>query len=775
MKNRNVINIPINEAETIFEPFYDGGESYPDHEKYPRLNNYTVSYAEGTVAKVEQTWSAVNILIQSQTTQTYSVKLERSCDLEIQGYDRFRLFAAVPENITFCIRCTIDGQSQVVMEKTGLGDTCEYDGIIWGRRITHYSLEFCQKGKETVSINLEWLGLANSERQSVMESKKSPFQESWEGCFCENPVMEPMIGICFTTDELNALRERLGKAPFLKIVDTLRKRAEAAMLLEPEPHIAEYVPPNDKNDRRWVRDRDYKRPNFLKDMEVLAFIGLLDQNMEMLRMACRKMLSIAVTPCWTESIMGCLPGATWHHRSFTEDRLCSAVALVLDWAGNILTWHGKNIVYDALMLKGLPRLMSDFYSVEYIREMNQGIVFNHGRVLALLALSHRYPRFEAMLTEAANDEREMIDRYIMEDGGTLEGPHYWNYTFEHSLLTIALLARHENKTLEEYAWGKLKQTGEFALTMLSDVQDGTCILPVNDAHMVRYSPVVCAIFKRISKDPRWRLIYNKVITEVNEENADLMTVLFSSDIEPVDMELFYDKFQSSDRVGHTSLRRMTDDVGCVHCYLSGGPNYHAHCHGDKGQILMEVDRIPILIDRGICVYSNPLVNVLDKAKMHNLFIPEASEGVMSYEQDVLGPGARIVRSSYENGVLDYCTDTLGAWPPGILQSIKRSVKSDNPHEYFIYDDAEFLEETGSSFRLHTYGKITQQENSWSIEEGGYEITVTPINYTPAYAEYGEEGVDGEMKPVNSLRLYLPKAMEQHIITSLKVGLATQKK
>ena len=35
-------NIKINNAETIFEPFWDSGESYPEHYKYSRLTPYEI-------------------------------------------------------------------------------------------------------------------------------------------------------------------------------------------------------------------------------------------------------------------------------------------------------------------------------------------------------------------------------------------------------------------------------------------------------------------------------------------------------------------------------------------------------------------------------------------------------------------------------------------------------------------------------------------------------------------------------------------------------------
>ena len=89
--------------------------------------------------------------------------------------------------------------------------------------------------------------------------------------------------------------------------------------------------------------------------------------------------------------------------------------------------------------------------------------------------------------------------------------------------------------------------------------------------------------------------------------------------------------------------------------------------------------------------------------------------------------------------------------------------------YLIYDDAEFVQELESSFRLNTYGSIIQEDNTWIIRDGDYQVTVLPVNYKPAYARMGEYGVDAELQPVQMLRLYLAAAKEQHIITLLEVS------
>lgn len=66
---------------------------------------------------------------------------------------------------------------------------------------------------------------------------------------------------------------------------------------------------------------------------------------------------------------------------------------VLDWAGELLTWHGRNMIYDAIIIKGMPRLEADVNTIDYIWHMNQGIVFVSPLISALAVISKRYLRY----------------------------------------------------------------------------------------------------------------------------------------------------------------------------------------------------------------------------------------------------------------------------------------------------------------------------------------------------------------------------------------------
>ena len=147
--------------------------------------------------------------------------------------------------------------------------------------------------------------------------------------------------------------------------------------------------------------------------------------------------------------MGVYPGATWHHRSFSEEMICVACCKVLEWAGSLLTWHGKNIVYDAIIMKALPRLDADVKTMDYIWHMNQGVFFAGGLVTILIGLSKRYPRYNSRLDEAEEDLISIWKNYVADDGGCAEGPSYWMDSFRSMIINMYMLARYREKSLEE--------------------------------------------------------------------------------------------------------------------------------------------------------------------------------------------------------------------------------------------------------------------------------------------------------------------------------------
>lgn len=783
-------NIAINQAETIFEPFWDTGESFVGHQKYSRLTPYKIIIDENAKAVVKDSWCGVTMEILKAGTGTWDVVLERNCNLDISDYDLMTVFAIVPKNIKFEIEYIAEEKSRTAISVTGTGYLEKYYGKIEGSSISTIRIKMSgPAGCGTVS--LYWMGLAKSKMLDCLEPK-STFSEEWEGCFedCneENFVAQPECNIFFDKEELIQLREKLKKEPFLSKYIKLKEEAQKFLHSKPEKAISTYFPMYCGQFGNYYGDGKVEC-ELCQGMILLGFVGVVENDFSMLKMAARMALSAANCRYWCENFMGQFPGVTWHHRSFIEYRICYACALVLDWAGSLLTWHGKNVIYDAIIMKGLPRIEADFKTMDYIYECNQAFMFNTGRVAAYIALSKRYPRFQKEIDAAEQDMFEMVDRTIEEDGGSIEGATYWGATLKTAFPTMFMLAKYRGIAIDEYVPDKVKVTVDYGLALMSDYGKNYRFVPISDTSQVHYSYTsrgivyLVAMCAMISKSELWKDIYHTLVATSADEDInyfdDTNFLLMAQDCEKAAGTVSKDGFWTFNYVGTTALRRTTAEGGSVRLVICGGKTSKTHSHGDKGSIVLEVNGTPIIVDPGIGLYESADASRLAKAEYHNLLLPEKQDGT-AYNQPKNVYGGRIRKAEFKDGMLNYSVNLTDAWEKGVFTRYIRNIKSDNACAYEIEDFVDFTERTRASFCLHTYAEIENHGSYFSINEEAFQVNIYPINYTPESVEVLGVGLGGlwngtmenkVYQPLKRLKINLPMCKEGKFIHRIEVKMS----
>jgi hypothetical protein len=769
-------NVPINEAEAVLEAFWDGGSSEHPTDKRSLLDAYTVAVTGEAIASITQSWCALQVMFERGAPGS-AITMTRDCDIVIAGYDIFRVFASIPSWVTLTVRATIDGRETIVIDGiAGRNTNDEFDGKINGRHLSALAVEYRLEEERPVNMQVLWLGLANQQRQKEMELAVSPYASDWVGLLksdaeCEHQAeaFRPQLGILIDPDEIEELRGTLRTGPLSNEYKKLLGQAEESLSWEPEKDIDRYVA---KPDRRWVRNRDMERRSTAGVMELLAFVGLVERNYSMTRMAARMALSACHCEYWSESIIGTMPGTTWHHRSFTEEIYSRACGLVLDWAGFALTRHAKQLIRDAIIMKGLPRIESDFKRMEYIRHMNQGIVFSSGRIVGTLALLEAYPRYNSLIDEAERDLHEMIDNYVHDDGGTLEGMAYWSYTFSSAMPVILALARHRGKSLSEYATDTLRKTGDFGLGMLSTVGLGGTYLPVNDAHAdVGYPPGLLAAYARLSQRQEWRVLYNAADKDgIADMYHLIMAPRESAPRESSPREAAaerQDRFDSFKTVGQMSLVRTLGDGGTTLFHLCSGPTDQGHFHEDKGSIIIEAGGESLAADRGVTDYHHPEVNLIGMASRHNLVYPESTDGrLMRQPRDEYG--GRLTSAVWEREILLACSDNREAWETDLFTCNYRRICSPTPNLILLDDELIMPNPRAVSFRINTSLPVWTGTDTAEVRGSRYNLRVTPLNWTAEETEGAEEGVDSHLVPTNVIRMETGVANTHRLITLLEI-------
>lgn len=758
-----MVIVPINEAEAIIEPFWDSGSSEHPGDKIDRLAAYEKRLAPGVKGRIRSNWFYAEVGIDrapagEASTDEAAASIRRECALDVGRYDLFRVHVSMPHWMALRVRAGVDGAERVLIDWAPGADTnAEIDGTIGGHRIDWFEISFTLLEPRPATAELRWLGLADESRQKEMDSRTSPYGPEWPG-FLREPTserIEPSLGLFLDSSEAAELRDTVRDGPLAALFAQLRRKARAHLEIVPEREIGRYVP----FPHRMCRPKDMRRTNLAEPMEELALVGLVDRDPELLRHAARMAISIAHCETWSESVLGDFPGATWHHRSFTEERYARATALVLDWAGSVLTPHAAQVIRDAIVMKALPRIESDFKRMEYIRSMNQGIVFSAGRVVGALALVRDHPRYGRLVDEAETDLLEMLDAYVLPDGGTLEGMAYWAYTFVTAMPLLYALARHRKTPFEEYVPESIRRTGEYALSMHSSELPGPFYLPVNDAHQGRrLFPSLAAAFCRLERgsESRWAPLYHALLADPES---------------PIDLPLFFFHPAASvapfagaippgasilKETGQAQVRRPHRDpaLGTVLFHLVSGPTDSGHYHEDKGSFILEAAGEALAIDRGVTDYDHPEVSRILYASRHNLVYPEPREGEF-HRQPGGARGARL-EARYEpeapgGGLFLAASRNDEAWEPGLFRRNVRRLVSPAADVYLVDDEIELASAAPVSFLVNTLQQVRVADAQALIVGSHAALRVTALGWSPRISA-AEDGVDSHLRPVTVVRL-----------------------
>ncbi len=711
-------------AEGIIEPFYDGGESYKENEKF---SSFLAHYRVDPKGAAGQSWMSVNVNVTPNSTVT----LERDCDIDVGRFDEISLRAKIVEGTS--VKMLINGEE--VINEAGKGDTCNYYGKLKDSRITSIRLEITNNNEQTEGDVLFYIGVRDSKFLSDEELYMPATTPDWEGCFAENPVIEPCTEAFVDKADAEALRAKLKTGIMAKTYEGTKKYAESFMNVVPEKYIGEYI-------------IDHDGVQAYIAACTLSFVGFIEKDLEMLKMGARFALSIAACDNWCNFWgIEMLPATTWHHRSFNESYMAFGVAMTLEFAGSIMTWHGRNILYDALIQKGLPRMDADFKTMEYIYHMNQGLAFSTGYVYALMVLAKQYPRYGKRILEIEEDVHEMFKGSILPDGGMKEGPNYWDYTMQMYVNTISAFARYHKMSLNEYAGDKLEPSSQFGLIMVNDKNQ---MRTVGDSKRWQYSFMTSYYLAAITENPKWMEIAEGA-REAAEKNGTgglfITYLIFGSDKKfdakgtPAADEIFV----TLPDTGYTYLKRGDDEFFGI-----SGSSF-SHCHPDKGSFMLDFKNEPALIDRGMCGYFEGVADKLSESRAHNMAVPVV-DGLVMCQNAQHGYGATMVKSEYKDGVFTWISDNDNVWNKSLVTKNVRTIVSDKPFEYIITDEFEFTKPC----------KVLVNFNMYDNKN----VKMEPVGWTPEKSEYVEHYCDFAKTPVMQQRFRSEEGTSFKLVTKV---------
>ena len=660
--------IRIDTDRAVLEPFFDGGDSYKGHQKYSYLTKYTVCGAAAAV----QNWDSVLVRIAPKGTGSLFRTLPTEEDLSL--FDTVTAFLACPDTVVF--RLYFDGK--LVMETRGKTQFCVHDALLPAEcgSVSEIRMEFENTLDREQTASIYYIGADNRSRP-----KLPVYTGTWEGCFSDSSDTALFDSDYYTEEELDGIREEVHNGAYRASYADMKKRAESYLDKTPETEIAKTL------------SVMFRTPeHFVSEAETLAFVGAVERDARMMKTACRYMLCMAACPDWCADPMENAFPLVWHHRSFHECEACAVLSFVLSLCGRQLTWHGRNVLYQALIMKGLPRIDADLMTMDYIYYMNQGFAFIFGYIRALITLSHAYPRYEKKVDAAEELLFEMLEKAQNADGSTDEGPGYWNYSFQSALFALLPLARRRGADLCAYAGEILRKTGNYGIFMLDRTLK---TITISDCGSGGYSPLLSNCFAQITNDPRWRFVCENTAASMPAPAA----LAYRKTLPPSGLSaLPRETFEDFPVIGMTAYTPVKTPYELRLLCVSGKSN-NTHCHEDKGGIVLYRDNLQLLCDRGTLPYNEANAEFAHRTAYHNAAVPVTEDGFLT--QYCGKDYSASYAASCENGTFVWESDQTALWDPALVKKNTRRVEWQDGNSFTVTDHFSFTAPTAVAVSYHS--------------------------------------------------------------------------
>lgn len=607
--------VPINQAEAIFEPFFDYNLS--------DIKELQLIEMGGKDGVVRNDWSSCCI-----SSKAKSFKVIWNGKLEIEGYDSMRFFIQYSKNLRLTGRATINDNTVSLfedvepdaapIEPTGYIGS-DYEKLV----LTSYELEFINLNAEKVNgeVTLYWSGLLASKKEHLIEEALPKYSSEWKGLINYSEIASVRSNIFFTEKELLVVKRMLQLDENKGLLNSLISKAKKLEGFVPENEIREYLA-TEEHMYRFVRVRDRNRKPLEESVTDLAIAGWLTDNKEWSLLAARMVLSIVYTPKWFEGPVCCLEGSDFHHVCFTEDHYLSAVVVATGFLGDILTDEAIKIIMDKVEEAWK---WVDFKCSErgYRHFMNQGIVGSRGQMIGAYALwFYSGKKYQGKIEKCYRNHTSIVNNYLNEEGHCPEGPHYFDYSFSSSVYLWILYAKFKGLDIVDILPDNFKKSVDYIDLLQTSQNDGRECLKLNCGRG-RISLFLSTFMQRFCVQKYCQANdKNRIVDYLNNEIPilDIMCLLLWKN----DSTNALKSVEKVNYMEKSGLAAYSFDKGlkgkfwltCERNPLTG------HYHEDRGAIALEVFGEFILPDLGTTSYSNISSKYMHLNKYHNVAYPE---------------------------------------------------------------------------------------------------------------------------------------------------------
>ncbi len=597
--------IPVNTAEAVLEIFWD-----PDISDF---SQWEITPGEAHGLKIFQNWGAVDFQWTVKPKQGPALQMKRQVWADCSKYDSLILSLTTPQQSIVKIIAGTDKGAITFTSKPSEGKKLELLMDLNGARIIEeLTLEIYAQDEGISAGWLNWIMLQNSEQLKIHLDQWNHFDDKWiKHLKSEDyqPSFDPAYGIFLTKDEVDLLRDIHKKQMKEHGESYFSRLALSARNYQPEKAIKQFARGN-------TRLRDDNASGFSSIARKAAVAAIVLKDKELLRIAARNALSLAVSQYWDHGFNTQFPLSGWELRAFKRSYCMEDTAWIMDLAGELFTTAGRRLVLRKLSEEGAGPINFCTWRHEYIFDCNQLAFFNTGRMAGYLVLEREYPRVKSYTDIAFNESIENIERAIASDGGYYEGPGYFSSVVRRNCMVIQQYAKARGVDYSAVLPEILKRTDQFACAIASTTdKDHLAICDGDDDGLDLQAMLILAA---LMPDSYWVTMSHKMMNRMTPGSMDPFDLLLSRQIPPQGPVL--PEFVFLPETGYMCSHRKLDGKD-VKLFIMGNMKGADHCHEDKGSFILEYAGDCFAVDIGIGSYKDPLHFPYKHCQRHNMLVP----------------------------------------------------------------------------------------------------------------------------------------------------------
>jgi len=683
--------------------------------------------------------------------------LRGELEADLTGFAFLKVRALAARQARVSVHAEIDGRMvEVAPGMPGVDDYGEFTGAITGRHLSAVEVHFIAPAAGPICSSVMWIMLVKP-GQPTPQVCPDP---AWPGLLSpEVPVdPQPRVSLFFDSEGLQRLRQQLH-SPQLAGQWTEKVRETEGYLTNSPEATANPVIPYDAG--------QYGRPNVTPSpfaapfprVRALAYVGLIEKRSDMLRMAARWALTWTKCERWVQYGIEALPGVPLSHGRFAQSYAAATVAMILDWAGDVLTDAGRQLLAQTVHDKGIVDIDGIMQPGSYVRTMNQGVVFEHGRFLAAYAVRDFYPgELARRIEEARQMIHSVFSTAIKSDGVSEEGPAYLNYTLYFVPELLHVLARASGRSVREETPPSIAASAHWAYTNLRTDCAAPRVLSYADGNVEGrpLPPPISAFFAGPLGVVEWqhlaRAAYPASTDPLYLQHMELVPAQ-PGIIPATRLTVFLD-------AGQVDVRQSDPHAGLRLFFLSGARG--GHSHDDKNSFILEAFGQTLLIDRGTPCYTHPDLPFSKLSDAHNTVAPDGISQNAAPGQ----PAAHLLRVEDQEPFVIIESDAANAWP-GLGRKVLRRLTHLRPATLVVEDWVEWERSATTRQYWQSYNPWRAEGAFWVTAVEGVELRVQVLLGAGATISAAPYSVDELLRPVQRLTVEMVPDRTARIITLLQ--------